>query len=183
MLVVEGRSGALLATRPAAGGPTYDLRRLLDAVGPTTRARVPLVAAAAGLVRRMHEAGVMHRDLTLGNFVGTGPEDLALVDLNRARCFDGPLPPHLRHRDLSAMRVCPCPSIGPGYPRRPACALTAPCGRLDLWAAYAGGADPATVGTRDAYLRAVARAKRRFYWDTRFRFWTRHRHAPGHSPP
>lgn len=63
-----------------------------------------VVAALGGLARRMHDAGVFFRDFTDGNVLVTekaGEPVLWLVDLNRARVGDGPIPPVSRYRDLA----------------------------------------------------------------------------------
>ncbi len=57
--------------------PALDVDAFLDALGPA--------------LRRMHEAGFFHRDLSIGNVLlpaerpAAGPDDLYLIDLNRAR--------------------------------------------------------------------------------------------------
>jgi hypothetical protein len=61
-------------------------------------------AATANLVRSMHDTGLEHRDLNLGNLiVRGGPEtgrEAFVVDLDRARMHDGALPFRLRQRAL-----------------------------------------------------------------------------------
>ncbi len=66
------------------------------------------VRAAARLARRMHDAGIRHRDFSMGNlllrFDGGDEPDIVLVDLNRARC--GPPPGSLdRLRDLCRLEI------------------------------------------------------------------------------
>ena len=59
-------------------------------------------------VRRMHDAGIEHRDLNLGNLLlrsqEAGPPEAWVVDLDAARLHDGPLPPHLRRRSLRRLQ-------------------------------------------------------------------------------
>jgi 3-deoxy-D-manno-octulosonic acid kinase len=61
-------------------------------------------AATAKLVRSMHDAGLEHRDLNLGNLlVRGGPEtglEVFVVDLDRARLHEGALPFRLRQSAL-----------------------------------------------------------------------------------
>jgi len=63
--------------------------------------------ALAGLIRRMHDAGIEHRDLNLGNLLlrEQGAEAGAgfVIDLDRARVHDGPLPDDLRRRALQRL--------------------------------------------------------------------------------
>lgn len=110
------------STRP--GGPSYYLCRHLAG---SFEARGLLRAARAGreredfpavdfprflrdlgqLTRRMHDAGIWHRDLSVGNVLlvpeGKG-HGLYLVDLNRAR-FRSKLPLAARYQDLSRLAL------------------------------------------------------------------------------
>jgi hypothetical protein len=61
------------------------------------------LAAAMGLVRLMHEAGLLHRDLNLGNLLvrgGSGRCDAFVIDLDGASFSEGPLPSGLRRAAL-----------------------------------------------------------------------------------
>jgi len=61
------------------------------------------LASAIELVRRMHEAGIEHRDLNLGNLLvrpGADRPEAFIIDLDRARVHDGPLPFRLRRRGI-----------------------------------------------------------------------------------
>ena len=63
----------------------HSLREALKT--PANEARIrPLLIQLAHLVRGMHDSGIFHRDLTLGNFlVSAGsPEKILLIDLSRA---------------------------------------------------------------------------------------------------
>jgi hypothetical protein len=66
------------------------------------------IAAALGAVRRMHDAGVEHRDLNVGNLLlrrrEAGPAEAWVVDLDAARLHDGPLPLPLRRRSLRRLQ-------------------------------------------------------------------------------
>jgi len=65
------------------------------------------IAAVMRLVRRMHDAGIEHRDLNLGNLLlRDRPEDdheAFVVDLDRARLHPAPLSLGLRKRGLGRM--------------------------------------------------------------------------------
>jgi hypothetical protein len=63
-----------------------------------------IVEALGGLARRMHDAGIFFRDFTDGNVLVTeesGALRLWLVDLNRARVGEAPVPRLSRYRDLA----------------------------------------------------------------------------------
>lgn len=113
------------STRP--GGPSYFVSRHLDGY---TEARFLLRAARAGavaesfpridlelfladvgrLARRLHDAGIRHRDLSVGNILFRPREDerqsceLALIDLNRAR-FASRLSVWARSRELCRLAL------------------------------------------------------------------------------
>ena len=65
------------------------------------------IAATMRLVRRMHDAGIEHRDLNLGNLLlRDRPQDgyeAFVVDLDRARLHPAPLALRLRKRGLGRM--------------------------------------------------------------------------------
>ena len=55
----------------------------------------PLATAYACFVARLHEAGVLHRDLNPTNVLFTGHAsryDFELIDINRMHFYDGPVP-------------------------------------------------------------------------------------------
>jgi hypothetical protein len=89
-----GVSETLLVTRalPNAVPLAVPLRR------DPARARV-LLAEAAALARRLHEARLWHRDLHAGNLLLQG-DALVLVDVQKLRALPFPLPLALRARDL-----------------------------------------------------------------------------------
>jgi len=63
-----------------------------------------LLRAVAALLRRMHDAGLEHRDLNLGNLLarerGVAEPEPFVIDLDRARLHEGPLSFRLRQRAL-----------------------------------------------------------------------------------
>ena len=100
LLVQSGGAGlvrAWLAVEELDGA--RDLRsRIASRVPPTPEE----FAAAVGAVRRMHDAGVEHRDLNLGNLLVVGDREVAafVVDLDGGRLHPDPLPVALRRRAL-----------------------------------------------------------------------------------
>jgi hypothetical protein len=92
---VAGVDESLLVTRalPNAMPLSAALRRVDPA-----RARA-LLAGAAALARRLHEARLWHRDLHVGNLLLQG-DALVLVDVQKLRALPFPLPLGLRARDL-----------------------------------------------------------------------------------
>ena len=78
-----------LATRLIEGAA--DLVRRFASATPPHASELSTVVA---LVRRMHDAGIEHPDLNLGNLLlrggPAGPESF-VVDLDRVRLHDGPL--------------------------------------------------------------------------------------------
>lgn len=110
------------------------------------------VAATMGAVRGMHDLGVVHPDLNLGNVLlkavpGAAPEAV-LVDFDRARCLDRPVPFGLRQAAIRRLE-------------RSCAKLTGSSGALgpgseDLWyTAYA--ADDAALSARLARGRFAGR--------------------------
>jgi hypothetical protein len=99
LAVAERRVGlrreALLVTRAAAGAaPVEQALRDLDRPAQQT-----LLAAAAALARRLHDAHFWHRDLHVGNLLRSG-DALLLVDLQKLVALPWPPPGPLRARDL-----------------------------------------------------------------------------------
>lgn len=98
---------ALAERRASAGNESLLVTRALPHAVPLSvalrgadpaRGRA-LLAAAAALARRLHEARLWHRDLHLGNLLLQG-EALVLVDVQKLRALPFPLPLALRARDL-----------------------------------------------------------------------------------
>ncbi len=75
--------GAPSALPGGAGGG----RRPVPDDGPAGARR--LASAAVALVRRLHDAGIIHRDLNLGNLLVRGGE-LFIIDLDGARLVENP---------------------------------------------------------------------------------------------
>ena len=79
-----------------------------DESPPDPAAGRRLVMGIAEFVRRLHEAGVAHRDLYLCHLLlradawTAGKVELAVLDLHRARILS-PLPDYWRRRDLAAL--------------------------------------------------------------------------------
>ena len=75
---------------------------------PDPAARRRLVLGVASFVRRLHEVGVVHRDLYLCHLLlhteswAEGAVELAVLDLHRARILS-PIPDYWRRRDLAAL--------------------------------------------------------------------------------
>lgn len=90
---------AWLGVEQVEGGRDLDHR--LRNGPPVTREEI---AAVIELVRRMHDAGIDHRDLNLGNLLlrrgDTGRPEALVVDLDRAVAREGPLPFRARQRAL-----------------------------------------------------------------------------------
>jgi tRNA A-37 threonylcarbamoyl transferase component Bud32 len=84
------------------------LREVLKSPGLFETGRPPLLTELARLVRGMHDAGILHRDLTIGNFlVAPKPVEgsrIFLIDLSRAVHL-GRVPLPLRFMDLARMKL------------------------------------------------------------------------------
>jgi 3-deoxy-D-manno-octulosonic acid kinase len=106
-----------------------DLRSRIATGAPPTEGEL---GAALRLVRRMHDAGVEHRDLNLGNLLvaGHGASAAFVVDLDRARLHPGPLPLALRRRALHRLERSYVKCCHPGPARAEV--------RDALYALYAG---------------------------------------------
>ncbi len=105
LLLRKGPPGwvrAWLATEAIAGAENLSDRIQRDP--PPGR---PELGAAMRAVRAMHDAGVEHRDLNLGNVLllraEKGEPEVFFVDLDRARLHDGPL--SFRHRQAAIRRM------------------------------------------------------------------------------
>jgi tRNA A-37 threonylcarbamoyl transferase component Bud32 len=116
--------------------------RALDDVlheGVATVQRRALFSAVAAYVRRMHAAGLVHRDLFAKHVLVTPMRDarwdVATIDLQRASKHDAPSP-RARGRDLAALLV----SLPPG--------VTTPRERLRFWHDYTGARSTDAPGRR-----------------------------------
>ena len=90
-------------TRAMTGMTMWDFVRTDD--DPDVRRHVIENACAA--IATMHRMGVAHDDLNLHNLFVTRSHDsftVALLDLDKARLFDGPAPTNLRRQNLLRLR-------------------------------------------------------------------------------
>ena len=95
---------ALIGTREEQGAS--DLVAAL-AAQPSARARCRLAREVGAAVRRMHDAGVEHRDLQLGNLLAVetdGQRRIVVIDLDHAR-FHGVTPVDARRRARNLGRL------------------------------------------------------------------------------
>jgi hypothetical protein len=102
LFITKGPPGlcrAWMATEEIVGA--RDLATRFASAEPPLRDDLESVLEA---VRTMHDAGVEHRDLNLGNLLlrheGTGSRQVWLLDLDRARMHEAELPFRLRQRAL-----------------------------------------------------------------------------------
>jgi hypothetical protein len=122
------------------------------------------VAEVLRTVRRMHDAGVDHRDLNLGNLLvraeGEGVPETYVVDLDGARLHDGPLPVRKRRAALLRMERSYLKRFGDRGP------LGAPRGRM--WAEGYSEGDPALARALSAgnLLARLTLAIHRAGWGT-----------------
>lgn len=136
---------AYLATEEIEGAE--DLARLADR-GAVARESL---GAALALVRSMHDRGIDHPDLNMGNLLlaasPDGPRAL-VVDLDRVAFRDGPVPDRLRRRDLLRLERSCAKRTGSPRPLGP--------GSEGAWSAlYAG--DDASLARRVELGRTVDR--------------------------
>jgi tRNA A-37 threonylcarbamoyl transferase component Bud32 len=115
--------------------------------------RGALVDDLAGVVRRLHDAGLWHRDLHMGNVLTVrGPDDRALpvlVDVQKLRCLRAPLPDAFRARDLAMLGASLWEAPEPGRLSR-------------LVESYAAAArSPLPAGRLQARIDAAARRRAR----------------------
>ena len=99
--LVPGCYRGVLVTRVVAGA--VNLWEYLQTVGPEERARVCHVAAAA--TRRLHDAGGVHLDLNLQNYLvrpDTSGGEVLVIDYDRVRLR--PVSPHERRAAFA--RLC-----------------------------------------------------------------------------
>jgi 3-deoxy-D-manno-octulosonic acid kinase len=94
-----GYHGALVMHEIPGGVPLPEFLR--------ARPEVDIAAALATGLRRLHDAGLRHPDLNLGNVLvldAEGGPIVAFVDLDRARLDEGPLDRRTRRRSLLRLR-------------------------------------------------------------------------------
>ena len=104
---------------------------LLEAARAGASIDAGLARRIGNVVRRMHEAGVSHRDLNVGNILVRGvgaAAQIFVVDLDGARLFDDPVPPSRRSAEILRL-----------------------CRSLDKWTATSG----TRAAARAAFLRAA----------------------------
>ncbi|MEE4301019.1 MAG: lipopolysaccharide core heptose(I) kinase RfaP [Pseudomonadales bacterium] len=115
--------------------------------GPGARRRV--LADVAGLVRRMHDAGINHRDLYLVHFLLRANGTLCLVDLHRAQVRRR-VPRRWRGKDLAALAFSARAAGGSGLREE-----------LRFLRAYGPDTLRRTLETEQGLLRDVRRRLRR----------------------
>jgi len=118
MLIAPGPPGLHRAWLAVDEVPeAEDLLTRLSGAGPPSEAEV---SEALRAVRRMHDAGVEHRDLNLGNLLvrggAEGRPEAYVVDLDRARIHDGPLAVSKRRAALLRMERSYRKRFGEGGP-------------------------------------------------------------------
>ena len=92
------------ATREIAGAE--DLFRALHRLAGDEPARRRLLGRVAAVIRAMHDAGIDHPDLNLGNILlarGEGWGGVHLIDFDKATRQDGPLAADDRHHALNRL--------------------------------------------------------------------------------
>jgi tRNA A-37 threonylcarbamoyl transferase component Bud32 len=149
LLLLEGPRGLFqgwLGLEDVAG--STDLATRFASESPPTSAEL---GAALRAVRRMHDAGVEHRDLNLGNLLvgeagADGPRAF-VIDLDRARCHAAALPFAARQAALRRLERSYVKSGPPGHARDEI--------RDGLYSLYAG--DDARLASRLAKGRRVGR--------------------------
>lgn len=77
--------------------PGETLRQISDKQGFSWQQALPDLA---GLINRLHRAGIYFRSLHLGNIVVTPDNEMGLIDVADMRFFKGPLPKRLVKRNL-----------------------------------------------------------------------------------
>ena len=97
--VLPTRRRSFLVTRAVEYDETLEDRVRAGFLQPSERR--DRIRDLAGLVRRMHDAGVNHRDLYLVHVLLTG-DGLRLIDLHRAQVRDA-VPRRWRAKDLAAL--------------------------------------------------------------------------------
>jgi len=94
---------SIFLTRPMPGMTLWEFLCTDD----DARVRGYVVEQARQAIDTMHRKGLLHADLNLHNlFVTTARESFAvtILDLDKARLFQGPLPARMRARNLTRLR-------------------------------------------------------------------------------
>ena len=105
-----GHYRAWLAVEELAGA--VDLATAYASSAEPSRADLAAVMQA---VRRMHDLGLEHRDLNLGNLLirlGEGGCEVFVIDLDRAKLHPGALSFHLRQRSLRRLERSYVKTVG-----------------------------------------------------------------------
>lgn len=144
-----------LLTEEIEGAETLD--RALVASGRTGGALASsrLAERAIETVREMHDAGIVHRDLNLGNLLARG-DRVYVIDLDGARTFSR-MTPSLRFSNLSRLDRSYVKLLGAGGP-------LSHKDRMSLLAQYCGDDE----GMRLDFESRLAGHKRRLAWHRRF---------------
>jgi hypothetical protein len=90
-------------TRALTGMTLWEFLRLDD----DAVVRTHIIEQTRQAVETMHRLGLVHADLNLNNLFVTQSRDsfaVAILDLDKARLFQGPVPPKLRARNLARLR-------------------------------------------------------------------------------
>jgi heptose I phosphotransferase len=117
---------------------------------PAFARKQQLLAAVAGIARRLHEHGINHRDLYLCHFRLRG-ESLFLMDLHRAQLRDS-IPRRWRIKDIGALYFS---AADIGLTRRDL---------LRFVRLYTGKPLRQSLQEDAAFWRAVTRRAEKFYW-------------------
>jgi 3-deoxy-D-manno-octulosonic acid kinase len=171
-VVLGARSGwrGFLLTREVEGA--VDLESVLYERGAAGR---EVLRAAGRAVRSLHDAGVRHADLHPKNLLVDGADRVVVIDLDRARAFDGPLPHEHRLSNLERLGRAVEKHRLRGMPvsRRHA---------LRFLEGYAGGADAAARWLEEVRARLrVGLPLRTLWWRVTGQTKPRGRPAPGRA--
>ena len=111
------RHSLILCDELAGFANLEDVVRGWEDSPPAPVARRRLLMGVAGFVRRLHEAGVVHRDLYLCHLLlrndawAAGEVEMGVLDLHRARIL-APMPGYWRRRDLAALLFSALAALG-----------------------------------------------------------------------
>jgi len=87
----------------------HSARRILRDLRFDTELKENIVKIIAEIISSLHSAGLLHNDLTLGNFLvgDINYNEIYLVDLNRL-VYKKRLTPKMKMYDISKMNLCKC---------------------------------------------------------------------------